>query len=461
MFDKLKEECGIFGISLKKPSDSIMHNMYMGLFSLQHRGQESSGVAYFDDNANIQVVKSNGLVAENLLPQLQLDYLAASAIGHVRYSTAGSVSLVNAQPLLFKCNKGEVAIAHNGQLPNYDVLKEELIANGAIFQTSSDSEILIHLMSNTPGNDFESSLISSIKKLDGAFSMLVMGDKNKIAAFKDPYGFRPLAYGKLEDKGYVFSSETAALDVLGATDINFLKPGELIICENGEIKQKFCYSDNKKASQCVFELIYFARPDSSVFSESVYQFRFNSGRMLAKNRKKDTDIVISVPDSGNIAALGFSRESGIPFDLGLMRNHYVGRTFIKTSQRQREEGVKLKLNPVKSVVEGKTISIVDDSIVRGTTSKKIIKMLREAGAKEIHMYLSSPEVLGCCYYGINTPTTEELISTSHTPEEIAKIIGADTVTFLQLEDLKSSLKAPDSFCYACFDKNYPIEKITK
>ena len=314
-------------------------------------------------------------------------------------------------------------------------------------------------MSNTPGNDFESSLISSIKKLDGAFSTLVMGDKNKIIAFKDPYGFKPLAYGKLGDQGYVFSSETAALNILGVTDIKFLEPGELIICENGEIKQKLHYSDKKKASQCVFELVYFARPDSSVFSESVHQFRFNSGRLLAKNRKKDTDIVISVPDSGNIAALGFSRESGIPFDMGLMRNHYTGRTFIRTTQKQREEAVKIKLNPIKSVIEGKTISIVDDSIVRGTTSKKIIKMLRDAGAKEIHMYLSSPEVLGCCYYGINTPTTKELISTNHTPEEIAKIIGADSVTFLRLEDLRACLKDPDSFCYACFNQDYPIKKI--
>ncbi|MBQ2124861.1 MAG: amidophosphoribosyltransferase, partial [Spirochaetales bacterium] len=361
MFDELKEECGVFGISLKNPSEDVMYNMYMGLFSLQHRGQESGGVAYFDNNSNIQVVKSAGLVAEKLLPQLPLNYPCNSAIGHVRYSTKGTAGMINAQPLLFKCNKGEVAIANNGQLPNYDILKEELISNGAIFQTSSDSEILVHLMSNIPGNDFESSLISSIKKLDGAFSMLVMGDKNKIAAFKDPYGFKPLAYGKLGDQGYVFSSETAALNVLGVTDINFLEPGELIICENGEIKQKLHYSDKKKASQCVFELVYFARPDSSVFSESVHQFRFNSGRMLAKNRKKDTDIVISVPDSGNIAALGFARESGIPFDMGLMRNHYAGRTFIKTTQKQREEAVKIKLNPIKSVIEGKTISIVDDS----------------------------------------------------------------------------------------------------
>ena len=459
MFDELKEECGVFGISLKNPSEDVMYNMYMGLFSLQHRGQESCGVAYFDDKSNIQVVKSAGLVSEKLLPQLPQNYPCTAAIGHVRYSTTGSAGLINAQPLLFKCNKGEIAIANNGQLPNYDILKEELIANGAIFQTSSDSEILIHLMSNTPGNDFESSLISSIKKLDGAFSTLVLGDKNKIIAFKDPYGFKPLAYGKLGDQGYVFSSETAALNILGVTDIKFLEPGELIICENGEIKQKLHYSDKKKASQCVFELVYFARPDSSVFSESVHQFRFNSGRMLAKNRKKDTDIVISVPDSGNIAALGFSRESGIPFDMGLMRNHYTGRTFIRTTQKQREEAVKIKLNPIKSVIEGKTISIVDDSIVRGTTSKKIIKMLRDAGAKEIHMYLSSPEVLGCCYYGINTPTTKELISTNHTPEEIAKIIGADSVTFLRLEDLRACLKDPDSFCYACFNQDYPIKKI--
>ncbi len=458
MADELREECGIFGISLSEESQTIMDNMYLGLFSLQHRGQESFGIAYQDDAKKLYVEKDNGLVSEKLFQDIP-ECGSIMAIGHVRYATTGGLGLTNAQPFLFNSNKGEVAIAHNGNLPNSDVMRDKLMSQGAIFQTSSDSEILIHLMSYTKGTDFESSLISSVKELEGAYSMLVMGD-NRLVAFKDVRGFRPLCFGKIADgDGIVFSSETAALEVVGATDIEFLQPGEMIICENGRISKRLQYNQPEKACQCVFELIYFARPDSQVFNESVYQFRLNAGKKLAKCRKKDTDIVISVPDSGNVAALGFSRESGIPYDMGLMRNHYAGRTFIKDVQKKREQSVKMKLNPIKSVIEGKTISIIDDSLVRGTTSKKIVKMLREAGAKEIHMYLSSPEIIGSCFYGINTSNTKELISSTHTPEEIAKVIGADSVTFLSIEDLRDCLSEPDSFCYACYDKNYPIKKV--
>ncbi len=452
MGDEFKDECGVFGLSLRDRSDDMIRHMFLGLFSLQHRGQESCGISYETDDG-IEVVKSRGLVSGDFLENLPKNVSSKIAVGHVRYATCGASNLINAQPLIFKSNKGDVAIAHNGNLPNSERLKRDLLHKGAIFQTTSDSEILIHLMSMLPGSDFETSLIDSLKTLEGAYAMLVMSN-DKLIAFRDPQGFRPLSYGFINE-GVVFSSETAALTIIGAHDITTVKPGELIVCSNGSIIKKIDLSGGQKPAQCVFELIYFARPDSVVFDEAVYQFRLRVGRKLAQNRHKDTDLVIPVPDSGNVSALGFSRESGIPFDLSLMRNHYTGRTFIKPGQQLREDSVKMKLNPVATEIRGKTLSIIDDSLVRGTTSKKIVKMLREAGAKEVHVYLASPEIIGSCYYGINTPTTDELISAQNKPMEIAKIIGADSVTFLSVADLKECLTDSNAFCYACFNREYP------
>lgn len=453
MFDELHEECGIFGISLKDKSDELLKNLYLGLFALQHRGQESCGVAYYENN-EIQTIKSKGLVSSSdFFDALPINVGTSNAIGHVRYSTCGGSSLINAQPLSFKCNKGEIAIAHNGNIPNSEYIKKDLIQTGSIFQTTSDSEILVHLMARITGNDFDSSLHNALNQLRGAYSMLILHDDG-LYAFRDPDGFRPLSYGEI-DGGYVFASESCALDLINARNIVDVEPGEIIYCKKGKIEKRK-YAFTKKLNQCVFELIYFSRPDSIVFGESVYESRVKMGQKLANSKKCSPDIVISVPDSGNSAALGFSIASGIPFQFGLMRNHYMGRTFIKPEQKKRTESVRIKLNPIKSVINGKSVAVVDDSLVRGTTSRKIVQILKEAGAKEVHLFLSSPEIKYSCHFGIDTPTSKELISSSKTPEQIAKEIGADSVTFLSIEDLKGCLNKPDDYCYACYSGDYPI-----
>ena len=453
MFDKFKEECGVFGISLEKESDEVIKNLYLGLFALQHRGQESCGIAFKKGNS-LEVIKNKGLVSGKFFESLPFSEKINCGIGHVRYSTSGGSNVINAQPLVFNCNKGEIAIAHNGNIPNYDSIKKELINNGSIFQTTSDSEIVVHLMSRIIGSNFEQSLISTLNQINGAFSMLML-HKDDLIAFRDPNGFRPLSYAKI-DGGYVFSSETNAFDLLGATDVTEIEPGEIVFCKKGKLEKKR-FAIAQKITQCVFELIYFSRPDSIVFKESVHDVRLKMGATLPSLKKINPDIVISVPDSGNSAALGFSRESSIPFEFGLIRNHYTGRTFIKPDQKNRIEGVKIKLNPLKSVINGKSVAVIDDSLVRGTTSSKIVKMLKEGGAKEVHLFLSSPEIKKSCFFGIDTPTESELISSNETPDTIAKIIGADSVTFLTIDDLKSCLKEPDKFCFACFNGDYPVK----
>lgn len=452
MFDELNEECGIFGISLKNKSEDLIKNLYLGLFALQHRGQESCGIAYSENN-EIKTIKSKGLVTSELYESLPINLSTSNAIGHVRYSTCGGSSLINAQPLNFKCNKGEMAIAHNGNIPDSEIIKNNLIQTGSIFQTTSDSEILVHLMARIPGNDFETSLTNSLNQLKGAYSMLILHNDQMIA-FRDPNGFRPLSYGEVED-GFVFASESCALDLINAKNIVEVEPGEIIIAKNGKIEKKR-YALTQKISRCIFELIYFSRPDSIVFGESVYESRLKMGEKLSKASKVNPDIVISVPDSGTTAALGFSKASGIPFQFGLMRNHYMGRTFIKPEQKKRTESVRIKLNPIKSVIEGKSIAVIDDSLVRGTTSRKIVQILKEAGAKEVHLFLSSPEIKFSCHFGIDTPTRKELISSSKTPSEVAKEIGADSVTFLDIEDLKQCVAEPEKYCYACYTGEYPI-----
>lgn len=452
MFDKLNEECGIFGISINDKNNDMIGNLYLGLFALQHRGQESCGIAY-DMDGDIELLTRQGLLSGNFFKSMPFGAHSKVGIGHVRYSTCGASNLVNAQPLVFNCNKGKIAIAHNGNIPNADVTRNELIQSGSIFQTSSDSEILIHLLARTPVKDFEKALTSALTQLNGAFAMLML-HRDTLIAFRDPLGFRPLCYGKINN-GYVFASETNALDLVGAKYVDDVAPGEIIFCRNGEIVKKR-YAIPEKVAQCVFELIYFARPDSSVFKESVHEVRLKMGEKLAQMRTCDPDIVIAIPDSGNSAALGFSRASNIPFEFGIIRNHYTGRTFIKPGQNKRKESVRIKLNPIKSIIKGKSLAVVDDSLVRGTTATKIVGMLREAGAKEVHLFLSSPEIISSCYYGIDTPTKEELISSKNNPEEIAKIIGADSVTFLKVEALKECLSDPDNYCYACFNGNYPI-----
>jgi amidophosphoribosyltransferase len=449
---ELNEECGIFGISLNDKSPDLIKDLYLGIFALQHRGQESSGIAY-RKNGDIDVIKGKGLVTGELFEMLPLDVETSLGIGHVRYSTCGGSNIVNAQPLVFKCNKGEISIAHNGNIPNSDEIKNELIQNGSIFQTLSDSEILIHLMSRIPGNDFKDSLITALRNIKGAYSMLMMHD-DQLIAFRDPYGFRPLSFGQI-DGGHVFSSETNALDLIGARNIRDVRPGEIIFCKGSKIESQ-TFAGSEKLQQCVFELIYFARPDSIVFGESVYDARIRMGEKLSIKNGHEIDLVISIPDSGNSAALGFSKHAKKPFEFGMIRNHYTGRTFIRPEQKTRTEGVKIKLNPVKSVISGKRIAVIDDSIVRGTTSRQIVQMLLEAGAKEVHMFFSSPEIKHSCFFGIDTPTEKELISSEKSPQQVAKDIGADSANFLELDDLKSCLKNPENYCYACYDGKYCI-----
>ncbi len=457
MTGNLKEECGIFGVSLKKPSFDLIKELYLGLFALQHRGQESCGIA-FKNKDSIELLIRQGLVSANFFKSLPLDLQISTGIGHVRYSTFGASNLVNAQPFVFNCNKGEIAIAHNGNIPNAERLRGELIETGSIFKTTSDSEILIHLLARIQKQNFEESLINSLVQLNGAYSFLLLY-KDYLIAIRDKFGFRPLCYGKTNE-GIVFASETNALDLVGAKYIAEVEPGEILFCRNGEIEEKFKFAKSDKITQCVFELIYFARPDSTVFGESVHEIRIKMGEKLASECKIKPDIVIPVPDSGNSAALGFSRAAGIPFEFGLIRNHYTGRTFIKPGQDKRIESVRIKLNPVKSIINNRSVAVIDDSLVRGTTASKIVKILKDAGAKEVHMFLSSPGIKHSCFFGIDTPTVEELISAKNTPEEIAKIIGADSVTFIKIENLKSCLKKPDKYCYACFDGNYSIKTNT-
>ena len=385
---------------------------------------------------------------------LHLDRQSNIGIGHVRYSTKGGNRIENAQPIQVVCNKGQIAIAHNGTLSNAEELKNRVFSDGAIFQSTNDTEIILHLISKSREKTFKAALFKTLSELEGAYSLVIMKDDSLIAV-RDPMGFRPLYMGTKNDMT-VFASETCALDILQVEDYREVEPGEIITVDKTGVKSDF-FAESKKKSQCVFELIYFARPDSSVFSKSVHVKRKRMGAALAEVETVKGDIVMSVPDSGNCAALGYAEKSGLPLEYGLSRNHYAGRSFIMPTKEQRELMVRMKLNPVKEVVKDKKIILVDDSLVRGTTSKLIVKMLREAGAREVHIRLSSPEIKNPCYFGIDIPTREELISNHMSPQQIADHIGADSVFFLPVDKLRECLSNPDDFCYACFTGNYPVK----
>lgn len=451
--DEVKEECGIFGIYGHDEAPNIT---YLGLYALQHRGQESCGIAS-SDNKNIYFHKGLGLVndvfKENTLSQLK----GRNAIGHVRYSTAGETLLKNAQPLVADYYYGSIAVSHNGNLTNAHTIKRDLEEKGSIFSSTSDTEVVIHLIASLAGeglidNDLIGRVVLSLMKLNGAYSFLFLSEKEMIAA-RDPFGFRPLVMGKINDS-IVFASETCALDLINAAYVRDVKPGEVILVNDEGIHSIFPFEDQKKSS-CVFELIYFSRPDSMFNGQSIYKHRINMGIELAKESYVDADIVIPVPDSGVPAALGFAKESGIDFEMGFTRNHYVGRTFIEPKKAIRHFGVKVKLNPVFDVIAGKRVVVVDDSIVRGTTSKKIVDMLKLAGAKEIHLRLSSPMVTTPCFYGIDTPVKDELMASKYTVEEINAKLGTDSTKFLSLEGLKKAVGDGMSFCNACFSGVYP------
>jgi len=448
--EEIKDECGVFGIYNNEEASKIT---YLGLYALQHRGQESCGIAS-SDGANIYFHKNLGLVndvfKENTLSQLK----GKNAIGHVRYSTAGETLLKNAQPLVADYYYGSISVAHNGNITNARIIKEELEENGSIFSSTSDTEVVIHLIASSTESLLIDRVLSSLKKLKGAYSFLFLSEKEIIAA-RDPFGFRPLVMGKLNGS-LVFASETCALDLINAEYIRDVKPGEVILAGNEGIKSFFPFGIEKNSS-CVFELIYFSRPDSIFNGKSIYKLRIQMGKELAKESDTSADIVIPVPDSGVPAALGFSKESGIDFEMGFTRNHYVGRTFIEPKKAIRHFGVKVKLNPVPDVIKGKKVIVVDDSVVRGTTSKKIVDMLKLAGAKEIHLRLSSPMVIAPCFYGIDTPVKDELMASRYTEKEINAKLGATTTRFLSIDGLRRAVGNGINFCEACFSNIYPQE----
>jgi len=447
----IHEECGIFGVYGHPEAANLT---YLGLYALQHRGQEGAGICS-SDGRRLFLEKSRGLIADVFNEKRLRRLPGHMSIGHNRYSTAGSSVLKNVQPIVANFALGTLAIAHNGNLVNALEVRAALEDEGAIFQSSSDSEVIVHLIAHSKGDDFYERVLHALKQISGAFSLLILREKELIAV-RDPYGVRPLSLG-LKDGAYIVASETCAFDLIGAMYVRDIEPGEVLIIGEDGLKSMRLLNSTRKAF-CVFEFIYFSRPDSNIFGGvSVNEMRKEFGRQLARESMTEADIVIPVPDSGVPAAIGYSEESKIPFDFGLIRNHYVGRTFIEPKHSIRHFGVKIKLNPVRKLLEGKRVIVIDDSIVRGTTSKKIVKMVREGGgAKEVHLKISSPPTIGPCFYGIDTPTRQELIASSHLVEEVRKYVTADSLYYLSLEGLKGIIPESHNYCTACFDNYYPI-----
>ncbi len=430
--DKFREECGVFGIFGHPEAANLT---YLGLYALQHRGQESAGIAASDGGRCAS--RSRWAMSPMRSPRRRSKSCPVHiAIGHVRYSTAGDSKVDNAQPILIECVHGQVAIAHNGNLVNASELKDELGRHGSIFQTSTDTEVILHLYARSRAVTTDDAIVEAMSHVQGAFSLVLM-TKDRLIAVRDPHGFRPLALGRLGD-AVIVCSETCALDLIGATYMRDVEPGEVVIVSAGGVKS-FKPFPPAPSAQCIFEHVYFARPDSYVFGESVNEVRTNLGRLLAREKPVEADVIVPVPDSGVCAAIGFAEESGIPMRVGLIRNHYVGRTFIEPQQSIRHFGVRVKLNPVRSILEGRRVVLVDDSLVRGTTSRKIVKMVKAAGAKEVHMRISCPPTISPCFYGVDTPRRSELIAATHTLEEIQRYIGADSVGYLSLEGLLSAV----------------------
>ncbi len=450
--DKLKEECGIIGVYSKNSKVSTM--LYFGLIALQHRGRESAGIVTFRDN-KMYKMKDMGLVQE-VFNEEKLERLDGNiGIGHVRYSTTGRSFKQNAQPLAFAFKGGNISLCHNGNLVNAVELRDRLEDNGAIFRTTIDTEVIAHLIAKNYDKGFENAIISALGEIKGAYSLCVVED-NKLIGVRDPNGIRPLVIGKFND-GYILASESVVLDVLGAEFVRDVEAGEMVIIDDGGIRS-VRYSDCDKLAHSSFEYVYFARPDSVIDGKSVYETRKRAGEILAKSYPCDADVVIPVPDSGRSAAIGYSNYSGIVYDEGLIKNKYVGRTFIQPTQEMRETAVRMKLNVLRASVEGKSVVLIDDSIVRATTSKKIVKLLRDAGAREIHLRVSSPPVKYPSFYGIDTPCKEELIASTKSIEEIRDIIGADSLHFLTVDELVESIGfARDELCLDVFTGEYPVE----
>ncbi|KAL8248995.1 hypothetical protein R6Q59_005863 [Mikania micrantha] len=450
--DKPREECGVVGIYGDPEASRLC---YLALHALQHRGQEGAGIVAATPDGILKSVTGVGLVSE-VFNQSKLDQLPGdNAIGHVRYSTAGQSMLKNVQPFVAGYRFGRVGVAHNGNLVNYQTLRAELEENGSIFGTSSDTEVVLHLIAISKQRPFFLRIVEACEKLKGAYSMVFLTE-DKLVAVRDPFGFRPLVMGRRSNGAIVFASETCALDLIEATYEREVNPGEVLIIDKDGV-QSLCLMTHPEPKSCIFEHIYFSLPNSVVFGKSVYESRRKFGEILATESPVDCDVVIAVPDSGVVAAIGYANKAGVPFQQGLIRSHYVGRTFIEPSQRIRDFGVKLKLSPVRAVLEGKRVVVVDDSIVRGTTSSKIVRLLKEAGAKEVHMRIASPPIIASCYYGVDTPSSDELISNRMNVEEIKDFIGCDSLAFLKIESLKTMLSNDSgNFCYACFSGNYPV-----
>ncbi len=461
MLDKLHEECGVVAIYGHPEASKLA---YLSLYALQHRGQESAGIST-SDGEQIHTKKSMGHVAEIFTVPVLQELPGSLAIGHTRYSTTGDTAERNAQPFSVHCNKGRIAVAHNGNITNAAELRADLEARGSIFQASSDTEVILHLVAHSRERTLAGALRDALLQLEGAFSLVFLAQDRVIVA-RDPQGFRPLAMGQLEFSGggsgatspaYIFASETCAFDLINAVYMGDVQPGEMVIVgPEGVTRERF--APHRPLSHCVFEHVYFSRPDSIVFGRPVQESREKLGMLLAREAPADADIVVPVPDSGNAAALGYSAESGLPYRQALIRNHYVGRTFIEPSQAIRDFGVKLKLNAVRSLLEGKSVVLVDDSIVRGTTSRKIVRMVRQAGAREVHMRISCPPTISPCFYGVDTPNKSELIAANSTIDEIRRFIEADSLAYLSMNGLQQAV-ADDrgEYCYACYTGNYPTD----
>lgn len=455
MFDKFNDECGVFGIFGHPEAANLS---YLGLYALQHRGQEGCGISA-SDGTSVRTHVGGGLVSDVFKDNKIFNSLPGqAAIGHVRYSTAGGDSLKNCQPITVNYSRGSIAVAHNGNLVNAQEVRSDLEKNGSIFSTTSDTEVIVHLLARSQADALADRVAEALRAVRGAYSLVFLSE-TRMVAVRDPSGFRPLVLGKV-DGAYVVASETCALDLIEAEYVREVQPGEMIVFDKDGMTCLHPFEEQKR-SQCIFELIYFARPDSTVFSQQVYEKRKDFGRQLAREHAVDADIVIPVPDSGVPAAIGYAEESGLSFQMGLIRNHYVGRTFIEPQQSIRHFGVKIKLNAIRQVFEGKRVIVVDDSVVRGTTSRKIIKMIRQAGAKEVHMRVSSPPTSYPCFYGIDTPTRKELIASSHSIDEICKYITADTLGYLSIDGMRKVVGVEDgtcgNFCDACFNGDYPVK----
>ncbi len=456
--DRFHDECGVFAIYGHPEASNLT---YLGLYALQHRGQESAGICS-SDGRRIHSHKSMGHVADIFRPEVLGGLPGDLAIGHTRYSTAGDTVLLNAQPFSVECNKGQIAVAHNGNITNAQELRRELERTGSIFQASSDTEVILHLVARSREKTLPGALREALLQLEGAFSLVFLAQDRVIMA-RDPHGFRPLAIGQMELSGgrfaHVFASETCAFDLINAVYLGDVEPGEMVtVGPEGLTRDR--YAPVRDHAQCVFEHVYFSRPDSIVFGRPVQESRENLGRLLAREHPVDADVVVPVPDSGVTAGIGYAAEAGIPFRQALIRNHYVGRTFIEPSQAIRDFGVKLKLNPVRHLLEGKRVILVDDSIVRGTTSRKIVRMVRGAGAREVHLRISCPPTVSPCFYGVDTPCVGELIAANNTVEEIRRFVEADSLGYLSIGALREAVADHNhDYCYACYTGNYPTELV--